>query len=270
MKILRVVLPAAVLIYAGICAILYFIQDHLLFFPCRVTAAELDARAHKGRFVPWENSRGEIIGWKSTEGDPAKTLLVCHGNGGFALESRYKDLNSDKACKLYLLEYPGYGTRSGTPSTQGFVDAATDALDSLHMELPTRKIWLVGESMGTGTVCAAAAARPNLIAGIVLVVPFDNLGSAAAAHVRWLPVRLLLRHHLDSDQNLKKYHGPVAFVVAGNDGITPSRLGQRLYDSYAGPKRLWLFPKLGHGDRDDFFAHWPEYARWLFAQPAPH
>ena len=282
MKLLRWGLAAPVVAYAAACVFVYFYQERLLFFPSPVTAAELATRAKKGRFVEWRDSHNRPIGWKSTEGDPAHALLVCHGNGGFALETRYKDMSRSKFFQLCQLEYPGYGQRPGTPSAKALLFAALDAIDTLHAEDPSRRIWLVGESMGTGTVCAVAAARPGLVAGIVLLVPFDTLGHAAWTHVPWLPVSLLLRNEFNSVKNLGAYRGPVAFVLAEKDEVVPPRLGHRLYDSFAGPKRLWLIPGIGHGDRDDMLRHWPEYESWLLERssnlpnkipapaPAPH
>jgi pimeloyl-ACP methyl ester carboxylesterase len=35
--------------------------------------------------------------------------------------------------------------------------------------------------------------------------------------------------------------------VAGQDRGGPEKFGRRLYDGYAGPKRLWEFPQGDHG-----------------------
>jgi pimeloyl-ACP methyl ester carboxylesterase len=34
--------------------------------------------------------------------------------------------------------------------------------------------------------------------------------------------------------------------VDGRDEVVPEKFGRRLYDSYAGPKRLWKYPDSGH------------------------
>jgi len=251
--------------YLAIFALLYFTQDRLLFFPVHVPASEIEARAQKGKFVPWMNLRGEQIGWRSLKGDPANAVIVCHGNGGSQLETQYKAISRDGAFQIYQLEYPGFGTRAGKPSTEAFVNSTVDAIDTLHATDPKSRLWLVGESMGTGVVCAAAAARPNLISGLVLVTPFDSLSTVAAWHFPWLPVSLLLRHHLDSVRNLAGYHGPVAVILAEKDRTIPPWLGRHLYDTYAGPKQLWMVPGVGHGDRDNLFADWSEYSHWLLS-----
>jgi pimeloyl-ACP methyl ester carboxylesterase len=122
----------------------------------------------------------------------------------------------------------------------------------------------MGQSLGSGIASAAVAARPDKIAGLILLTPFDSLAAAAATHYPWFPVRPLLRHRLDSDQNLAGYRGPVAFIVAENDGTIPPKHGERLYHLYTGPKRLWLVPGAGHNDFDALLADWPRIVSWLF------
>jgi pimeloyl-ACP methyl ester carboxylesterase len=38
----------------------------------------------------------------------------------------------------------------------------------------------------------------------------------------------------------------VAIVVGESDRVVPEKFGRRLYDSYAGPKRLWTIPQGSH------------------------
>jgi fermentation-respiration switch protein FrsA (DUF1100 family) len=45
---------------------------------------------------------------------------------------------------------------------------------------------------------------------------------------------------------LRQYHGPVAIFVGGKDNVVPEKFGRRLYDGYAGPKRIWEFPEANH------------------------
>ncbi len=257
-----------VLGYIAICAFLWWNQERMLFFPTFVASAEMDALARQEGFDPWKNAHGSQIGWKSLDGGATgDALLVCHGNGGFALGQHYALLREGATphFQIHLLEYPGYGARPGKPSAKSLTAAAIEAIDTLVAENPHRRIWLMGQSLGTGVACAAAAARPEKIAGIVLVTPFDSLAAAARTHYPWLPIDWLLRHRLDSDHNLAHYHGPVAFLIAGRDATIPPRHAQHLYESYAGPKREWLAPEAGHNDLDRLLSGWADIATWLAA-----
>lgn len=259
--------------YATLCVYLWVNQERLLFFPKIASRADLDLLATTEGYEPWTNPRGEQIGWKSRGGDPSDALLICHGNGGHALGEGYAPLRNRPAAaanfQTFLLEYPGYGARPGPPSAKSMTAAATEAIDTLSAG-PHRRIFLLGQSLGTGVACAAAAARPAQITGIILVTPYDSLAASAQFHHPWLPVALLLRHHLDSDKNLTRYHGPVAFLIAGRDGTIPPRFGRRLYDRYSGPKRLWLSPDAGHNDLGQLLAAWPQITAWLLERQRSH
>ncbi|MGH8046588.1 MAG: alpha/beta fold hydrolase, partial [Chthoniobacterales bacterium] len=193
--------------YLLICAALYFNQDRLLFFPDHASAAQLESHARQIGFEPWTNAGGERIGWRSIAGDPANPLLICQGNGGLALSNDYATMRQTTPFQFFLLEYPGYGARLGKPSAQSLTAAAVDAIDTLTAGNHLRRIWLLGQSLGSGIVSAAAAARPDKIKGLVLLTPFDSLSAAA-----------------------------------GNDTVIPPRHAKRLYDGYAGPKKFWLVP----------------------------
>jgi len=269
MKRHLVTVPLLLLIgYILVCLFLYIRQESLLFHPRNASMAELEEYARHIGYEPWTNAKGGRIGWKGAGSDSSDALLFCHGNGGFALRPDDLNLRLDGRFRIYLLEYPGYGARPGKISTQAMTDAAIEAVDTLALN-NNRRITLLGESMGSGVACATAAARPDKVSGLALLVPFDSLAAASASHYPWIPVRLLMRHQLDSDRNLEKYHGPVAFIVAGQDTTIPPRHGRRLYDEYAGPKRLWLVPEAGHNDFDELMSDWPQIAAWLTTS-SPH
>ncbi len=254
--------------YLAICVALYFQQDRMVFVPTTGTEKEMDEEASAQGFEPWLNAAGQRIGWQSIDGGTENALLVCNGNGGNALgRTYYRDYcrNRERGWKTYLLEYPGYGARPGSPSEKSVVSAAVEAIDTLAAA-PNRKIWLIGESLGSGVASAAVAQRPGKIAGLMLVTPFDSLFSAAGYHYPWLPVSLLLRTRLNSAENLKSYPGPVAFLVGEKDQTVPAVLGKKLYESYRGRKHLWVAPEADHDVSDLVLKEWPQILAWMQAQ----
>ena len=253
--------------YLVICAILYFQQDSMVFVPSRYSSSEMDARAAAEGFEPWTNAKGERIGWQSKEGNPDAVLLVFNGNGGCALDrTYYREFvrNHPGDWKTFLLEYPGYGAREGTPSEGSVTAAAVEAVDTLAAA-PGRKIWLLGESLGSGTASATVKARPEKIAGLLLVTPFNSLVAAAANHYPWLPVSLLLKTRFDSEKNLANYPGPVAFFLSAKDTVVPAALGRKLYEGYGGRKRLWIDDEGNHDVSGLLGREWADIVRWLKA-----
>jgi len=251
--------------YAAVCALLYIYQDDLVFFPKRDSAENLTRIATEQGFLPWKNAAGETIGWQSQEGDPANVTLVVHGNGGNALERAiYRRLSENDGLnrKMYLLEYPGFGNRAGKPSEASLVAAASEAIEMLAKRTDC-KIWLLGQSLGTGVACATAGRNPGRIAALILFTPFNSMVAVAQANYRWIPVSLLLRTRFDSEKNLRNYPGPVAVVLAADDSVIPARFGQKLFDGYGGAKRLWVVTDAEHNSMDRLFTAWPEVSRWL-------
>jgi len=271
MIFLLLLIPLGFLI---LCGVLYFQQDAMIFRPSRSSWEESERRAAAEGFAPWRNAAGDMIGWQSLDGDPAHVLLVMNGNGGSALgRAHYRQIcrQTGEDWKTYLLEYPGYGSRDGQPSEPALTAAACEAVDVLATETG-RTIWLLGESLGSGTACATVRERPTQIAGVILVTPFNSLAAAAQYHYPWLPVSVFLRTRFASDENLANYPGPVAFLLGAKDQTVPAVLGQKLYDGYKGQKRLWIDPEGTHSLSTFLAAQWAEIVQWLQAEreKTPH
>ncbi len=171
--------------------------------------------------------------------------MVTYGNSSTAIGSdRYaNDIQGAAAFDVFILEYPGYADRSGSPSQRSLFSAADEAFRMLPTNRP---IYLVGESLGTGVASYLAGIYSNKIAGIVLISPFNSLTDVAQNHFPLLPVRLLLTDRFPSEKYLHNYRGKLGITVGGRDTVVPEKFGLRLYNGYAGPKKLWEFPDGGH------------------------
>lgn len=170
------------------------------------------------------------------------------------------------ALDVFILEYPGYADRPGVPSEQTLNECASEAFQLLATNSPT---YLVGESLGTGVAAYLAGHQPQRVAGLALLAPYTRLADVAQAHMPIFPVRLILREHFPAEDYLRRFHGPVAALVAGQDSVVPERFGRALYDGYAGPKRLWEFPQMDHETLMFQPADtWREiYSFWKFKHP---
>ena len=248
--ILRIVL----LVWFGLLAFLALFQSSMIYYPSRNDTASLERAANAQGFSPWQDAQGETIGYRSlpASNDPRPPLavLITHGNAGYAMHrADYAPLlraaAPDRAVSVYVLEYPGYGARSGDPSQDAFLAAADQALSQIPADIP---VVLLGESIGTGVASATASAHPDRIAGLLLLTPFDSLANVAQHHYPLLPVRWIMRDQYPSEEWLKNYRGPVTIVLAANDTIVPARFGQALHDTYPGPKKLITADQADHND----------------------
>jgi uncharacterized protein len=224
------------------------LQRRLIYFPPHFTTDQMKRFAAANRLERWRSPAGALIGWKrpSPTQPPAGEVLVMHGNAGCAFQcAHYADvIQAVAALDVFLVEYPGYADRPGAPSERTLDAAASEAL----LLLPTNEpIYLVGESLGTGVAAHLAGHYPDHVAGVALLGAYNRLADVAQAHMPILPVHWLLQDRYPAEDDLRRYHGPMAVLVAGRDTVVPERFGRRLYDAYAGPKRLWEFPQDTHG-----------------------
>ena len=242
--------------YALIVLVAAVYQRRLIYFPTKFSPQLALGVAKQNGFAPWLDGSREIVGWKlAADRLSLGSVLVTHGNAGCALDRDYlaKRIHAGLPLDVYLLEYPGYGARDGTPSMGSILAAAETAFDSLPKDKP---IFLVSESLGAGVVAHLAKTRPDRVKGLALFVPYDDLACVGQAAMPFLPVKLMMRDRFQPARWLESYRGPVQVVLAGADEVIPTKFGQRLFDSYQGPKRLQIIPRARHNEVTEQSPEW--------------
>jgi hypothetical protein len=233
----------AVLVWLGLLLVLGLTQRSMIYFPSVVDEASIGKEAAAKGLLAWRNSHGETIGFCSIApscGRPRASVIIFHGNAGHAVHRAdyiqiLRDASPGTAMSVYIMEYPGYGARIGSPSQEILIAAAKDAI----AQLPTDEtLLLLGESLGGGVACAVAAGEPHRVHGLLLMTPFDTLSSVARHHYPLLPVDWILSDRYPSAEWLKKFRGPCVMVIASADSVIPPELGEALYDTYGGPKKM--------------------------------
>jgi hypothetical protein len=197
--------------YLAIVAVVYFSQRSMLFFPTHRTPVS--------SLSPWSDG-GLTIGYCREAPNPRTIWLMMHGNAGQAADRGYVLQRMSEQDSLYVLEYPGYGSRPGTPSREAMNGAASAAYRLLRSGHRATPVCVLGESIGSGPACELARERiaPEKI---VLIVPFDSLAKLAGERFPFLPVRLLLRDAWDNTEALRDYTGPVDIFGATEDVVIP-------------------------------------------------
>ena len=258
--------------YLVVCVVMAIFQRRLLYLPPVYTSERVEQMARTARLERWKDSSGRAIGMKrlSPKQPAAGRVLIVYGMGGCTTAcAHYVDVIQNVAAfDVFIVEYPGYADRPGSPSQKSLFRAADEAFQLLATNGP---VYLVGESLGTGVAAYLAGTYPDKVAGVVLFAPYNRLADAAQYRYPILPVHLLLVDRFPSEDYLRNYHGPVGVLVAGEDQVVPEKLGLRLYNGYAGPKQLWEFPLDDHGSVMDRLPRiWKQIITFLQAnQPAP-
>ncbi|HWI56221.1 MAG TPA: alpha/beta fold hydrolase [Bacillota bacterium] len=234
-------------LYLLACAGCATFQRRFIYFPPVLTSEQAAACARSENLERWQSPDGSPIGWKRlSPARPAQgQVLILHGNADCAFHGSHYAAGLQQAAPLdvFMVEYPGYADRPGTPSQRSLEAAASEAFQLLSTNSP---IYLVGESLGTGVACFLAGHYSNQVAGLALLAPYNRLTDVAQAHMPLFPVRWLLCERFPAEDYLRTYHGPLAVLVAGQDTVVPEEFGRRLYEGYSGPKRLWQFPQATH------------------------
>ena len=246
-----------------------FLQRRLIYFPRIIPPALAEPAAAEMGFVPWRNPSGQIIGWKlPATSSPVASVLITHGNAGCAIDRGYlaNPIHVAATVDVYVLEYPGYGSRGGSPDKRSILAAAEEAFGLLTNGLPK---YLVSESLGAGVACYLAKTHSTEVAGLVLFMPYHNLATVAQRKMPLLPAYFLLLDRFNPAECLRDYRGPVKIVLAGADEIIPVESGRRLFEEYPGPKNLQIIPGAHHNDIagqspawwQEVFSFWQQSAR---------
>ena len=211
-------------------------EGSLLYFPSHLPAgSDLQEWAVEGKFM----------GYSHAVKAPRMVWLMFHGNAGQASQPGYIRASLPVTDAVFIMEYPGYGKRDGSPSMKSINAAATEAYAALGRLYPGVPIGVIGESLGSGPasfICSLG----NPPGRLVLIVPFDNLVSVAKEHLGFLPVSWLMRDKWDNVAALSKYSGRVDIYGALEDTVIPFPHAKHLAESLPGAKFHEV--KGGHND----------------------
>jgi uncharacterized protein len=250
LKSLLTLLALLLLGYAGLCALLYFKQRDLIYYPAATT---VPTTATDFKLV---REGVTLRGWRLNPGK-ARTLIYFGGNAERLDASReeFAQLFPDRT--IYLLSYRGYGASEGQPSEPALFGDALALYDDIRVQNPQAAIAVVGRSLGSGVASYLASQRP--VEKLVLVTPFDSLAEVAQAHYPVFPVRLLMRDRYQSTDYLPRYAGPLLVLRGGRDEVIPPANTDRLLAASMSKPRVVDFPRAGHND----ISQDPTYAETL-------
>ncbi len=205
----------------------------------------------------WRGADGEFQGFFHQSPGAKARWIIFYGNGDHARRALgwgrvLAEILPDMPVDYYVMEYPGYGPREGTPSEESILAAAERALESLPED--GRPVYLFGQSLGAAVAVGLAGRRADQIDGLVLANPFDTMESAGRNVLRGMfgplagvfPVGWMLRDRYESVGHIRVFDGPVAVVTIEQDHLTPAWMARRLVAAAPGPVRLWVQPHSGH------------------------
>ena len=246
----------AALVYLGFVISLYSMQTRLIYVGSSspVSSANAAQYIERAGLIPWDHTTSGASGPQGfvrpdfASPAPRGTIVFFHGNGEDAWDRALDVVGMTKrGFRVFLYEYPGYGSRPGRPSEATIVPDAQALIDSLA-KAGYGPIYVWGHSLGTGPAAAVCADKALPIQGVVLVAPWDRIQSVASGMYPFLPVRFLMRDKYDSIANLQDFGHPVCVIRGDLDDVIPPARTLNLYAHLPEPKKMILMSGYGHGN----------------------
>lgn len=255
-----------ILCYLLILLAVFLLQRQLMYFPARFTLEQQEELITRLDLQPWP-SLTDLRGLVSTTPihDAKGTVLIFHGNAGSAVHRTYF-INGlqNLGYRVIIAEYPGYGTRGGSPSEATLIQ---DGIASAKMALRDFKepLFLCGESLGSGVVAGIVASQEVPVKGLLLITPFDSMAKVAQHHYWFFLAQWLILDQYDTVSKLRNFQGPIAMLIASQDDIIPNRHSMALYDALPELKKLWRFENAGHNSlpMEPWHTWWREVMQFI-------
>jgi len=187
--------------------------------------------------------------------DPqAKTLVHFHGNGEIVddWQGDFVSLIQQMGCNCFLAELRGYGQSSGQTQLGKMLDDVLPTIEAIGK--PASELIFFGRSVGSIFAIEAAARFPDaagmvlesgvadVLERLLLRVHPQELGCGAAE------LTAVVSEHLNHQQKMASYPGPVLVLHTEHDGLVDVSHGQRLYNWAAGKKSMKIFSQGNHND----------------------
>jgi hypothetical protein len=162
---------------------------------------------------------GDVLRGMLFRASPGSTDLVI-GFGGNTQDAEV--LGQDLAARLphadlVVFHYRGYGPSTGRPSEAAVYADALAIYDAMALRLRPARTFAVGISLGSSV--ASYLSKHRLLAGMVLVTPFDSIAAIAKEQYFWVPVGLLLHQRFESVEHMGANQTPVAMIAAEDDRV---------------------------------------------------
>lgn len=252
MKFFLLILILVILIFL----VPFIFQRNFIYFPVKEKPDRRDFEAQDMEIIKLNpNNNLTIESWYKPAHSDKPTIVYLHGNGGH-IGHRIKFIRYflNNGFGVFLLEYRGYGGNPGKPTEKGFYEDARAALQFLKNEenIPSNKIILYGESLGTGV--AVKMATETDVCAVILQSAYTKLEDLAKYHYPWLIT--VLFDKFDSFSRIKQLKVPILFLHGKEDVIVTPKFGLQLYNKANTPKKWEEFTYKGHNDLwDENFAN---------------
>jgi pimeloyl-ACP methyl ester carboxylesterase len=243
--------------------VVYFIQDFFIFKPEKLADDFEFKYDYPFEEVNFNISEKEKINGLRffTEEKPKRGIVIYfHGNTrsikGWAKYSRDFTIHG---YDVLMIDYRGFGKSKGKRSENAMKNDAQYVYNKLRFDFkyPENQIIIYGRSLGSGF--AAKLASSNKPKMLILDAPYYSFSNLTNRFLPFLPVSILLRFKIRTDQWLKYCRCPIYIIHGSKDRLIPLSSSVRL--SKIAPLNTHLVPIYGGGHNN--LPSFDEYHRVL-------
>ncbi len=239
-------------IYVVVCGVLFFVQEHLIFYPQVLSTAY--AFDFPGRHEEvWLTTKGgtRLNALYFTVPRPKGAILYLHGNGG-SLRGWGREAQSLNAAgyDVLLPDYPGYGKSGGTLSGEAQLhETATLAYAYLKARYPETQLTVIGRSLGTGMATRVAAL--NHPRALILITPYFSLTEQALSRFPFIPP-FIVKYPIPTRDWIGDVRCPVTLIHGTRDDVIAYSGSRKLLPLIRSTGKLVTIEGAGHNDLQDY------------------
>ena len=261
-KSMLYLITSIALIYFSLCLLVYFFQEHVLFFPEKLSDDfnfKFQIPAKERFFRPEEGVVLNALHFTHAEQKPL--ILYFHGNAGSLRTWGEVAIDFHRlGFEVLIFDYRGYGKSKGSLSEMELLADAQFIYDQVKLEYGEENIIVFGRSIGCGM--ASFIAANNKPRRLILETPFFNLAGMARTHYPYLP-SFLLRYQFANNKYIAQVSCPIAIFHGTADNVVPFASADRLRAILKKEDQFVRIDGANHGNLGDFKEYWTRMEKIL-------
>ncbi len=239
MKTFKILILSLLWLYLAMCVGFFYFQHTLLFFPSKEAYGmpEVD-NLHE---LSIETQDGVTLNAWYIDNQSEKTILYLHGNGKNMSYPRVKErvgIFNELKVNALLVDYRGFGKSEGKIHQE----------EDLYMDVQAAYEYLIGQGKkpedivvrgkSLGGALAINLAQEKDLLGVIVECSFTSFPAAFKKRLRFLPLDLLIKFHIDSDQKIANVHAPLLIIHSPDDEVVNFSHAKKLFDLANSPKQF--------------------------------
>lgn len=158
---------------------------------------------------------------------------------------------------VVLVDYRGFGKSTGRRNEKEMLKDVQVVYDTLAVQYHENHIIVYGRSLGSGF--ATKLGSENSPRYLILDAPYYNFTKAVQRLIPVLPMRFVLRYHLQTDRWIRKVNCHTYIIHGSRDRLIPVSQSEKLQK--LNPRKITLITIEGGGHNN--LPSFPEYHNFL-------